>query len=487
MADTWTTKTAMTTARWGGMGGTIGADKCYIVGGETATNTWTDKNEEYSQSGDSWASKTAYPSSTEQMPGGAAVIGSDTLYKLSGGWSPNRTDEYSQSGNSWTAKTDLGVDRQDYPAAVGLDSDKGYATGGKTSSAYKKDHDQYSKSGDSWTAKTDCPSARGQIHGLAIGSDKLYIVSGYNFGTYAGCKEYSQSGNSWATKTANLSALNDYFAMYAGGESKGYVIKNSTNEEYSQAGDSWANKAAPSTSVSEGRGDSIGSNKGYMCGGNSSGAQSTNQEYTASDPPTYDALEDLKSLLDAEWPTGIEDLRTALEAMGWSMEDLKADVRTQAYTALEDLGAELGGNVWDFDHLRVFLDGYAQSLGGLRTEVRTSDLVLHSLACELKTKDTEGPYVFNNPDPAPGQTGIPVNTNIALTIRDDGWGVDIDSVWVEVDGTRYKKGDAGFSYTGVPGEYTITIDPPADFEYNRSISVKAFATDLAGNPGLAAQ
>ncbi|MCP4364052.1 MAG: hypothetical protein GY800_01960, partial [Planctomycetes bacterium] len=425
MADTWTAKTAMTTARWSGMGGTIGSDKCYIVGGLTATSTWTDKNEEYSQSGDSWASKTVYPSSSELMPGGAAVIGSDTLYKLSGGLSPNRTDEYSQSGNSWTAKTDLGVRRTDFPAAVGLDSDKGYATGGSTGSVYKKDHDQYSKSGDSWTAKTDCTQARGRIHGLAIGSDKLYVVSGYNFGSFAGCYEYSQTGNSWATKTANLTALTNYFASSAAGASQGYVIAGTQNQEYDQGGDSWVAKAASTNSVSGARGDFIGEYKAYYYGGDGSVARNYNQEYTAADPPVIDALEDLRLLLDAEWPTGLEYLKTALEAVGWSMEDLKADVRTQAYTALADLKAELGGDVWGLDHLKVFLDGYAQSRVDLKTDVQASDLVLHSLGCELKTRDTQGPYVFNSPSPAPGQTSIPVNTNIALTIRDDGWGVDI--------------------------------------------------------------
>ena len=487
MADTWTAKTAMTTARWGGIGGSIGADKCYIVGGETVLNTWTDKNEEYSQSGDSWATKTAYPSSTEKMPGGAAVIGSDTLYKLSGGLSPNRTDEYSQSGNSWTAKTDLGVRRTDYPAAVGLDSDKGYATGGSTGSVYKSNHYQYSKSGNSWVTKTNCSQAKGRIHGLAIGSDKLYVVSGYNFGSYASCYEYSQTGDNWATKTANLTALTRYFASSAAGAGQGYAIAGTQNQEYDQSGDSWASKTAATNSVDLGRGDFIGEYRYYMCGGDGSVARNYNQEYTAYDPPVIDALEDLRLLLDAEWPTGLEYLKTALEAVGWSMEDLKADVRTQAYTALADLRAELGGNVWGFDHLKAFLDGYAQSLGDLRTDVQTSDLVLHSLGCELKTRDTRGPYVFNSPSPAPGQKGVPVNTNISLTIRDDGWGVDIDSVWVEVDGVKYKKGDAGFSYTGVPREYTVSIDPSADFEYNRSVSVRAFATDLAGNPGLVAQ
>ena len=85
-----------------------------------------------------------------------------------------------------------------------------------------------------------------------------------------------------------------------------------------------------------------------------------------------------------------------------------------------------------------------------------------------------------------------VNSNIAIVIKDNGWGVDVNSIWVDVKDnqtgltTRYKNGDAGFSYTRSSDKRTctVTIDPTADFEYNRNISVSAFASDLAGNPGL---
>jgi hypothetical protein len=231
---------------------------------------------------------------------------------------------------------------------------------------------------------------------------------------------------------------------------------------------------------------SLGTYYIYAFGGYNSVAEhvNTNYQYTAADPPTYDALEDLKSFLDAQWPVALDDLKLALGALGWSLEDLRSEIQTRAYTALEDLKVELGGNVWGFEDLRSFLDGHAQSLEDFRADIATSDLVFGDLRCELKTRDTQGPYVFNYPSPPPGQTGVPVNTDIALRIRDDGWGVDIDSVWVEVDGVRYKKGNPGFSYSGTPREYAVTIDPATDFEYNRSVSVRVFATDLAGNPGL---
>ncbi len=484
MADTWTTRTALPEARDAHAGTSIGSDKGYISGGTSAST-----HKEYSQSGDAWTAKASMPGSMSSGPGSTS-IGSDKLY-VYGALNNVSNYEYSQSGNSWATKTgppwSTGGDRVfDGACTVGNDKAYGRRTG-------TNPHAEYSQSGDSWTGKTDMPAAREGCAGFTLGSDTYYLAAGRSGGTnYTTNYEYSQSGDSWSTKASKGEAC-----AYLGGAAvsgKGYAAGGrhetlntaiKTTEEYDQSGNSWTTKTDMPGERDAFPLVTIGSYKCYVFGGYDPYASySTNLEYTAADPQVYDALEDMKSFLDAEWPTGLEYLKAALEAHGWSLEDLMSEVQAQAYTALEDLKTELSGNIWAYDDLKALLEGYAQGLEDFKTDIATSNRVFTNLKCELKTRDTQGPYVFNYPSPAPGQTGVPVNTNITLVLRDDGWGVDIDTVWVEVDGVRYEKGDPGFTYSGTPRQYTVTIDPTADFEYNRGVNVKAFAADLAGNPGL---
>ncbi len=506
MADTWTTKTAMTTGRCrvGAGQAAINGNEFHVIGG--STGSLSSVNEQYSQSGDSWSGKTAIPVAKTVF--GLAPIG-PYIYAVGGG---NRTDglqgsgelnsvhEYNPSGNSWTSKTNLPAPKNQLVGGD-IDSDKAHFIKGA-------ENYQYSQSSNTWSTKANNPDGdyfykcilavqTGKLH-ATCGRGTLFVSPHFSQKTY----EYDQSGDSWTLKTstgsprgsAGSGQSNNKGYITAGGNSlggagQGYIANLIlTTQEYDPTADSWAAKTNIPGGKYEfgfssldyhvyavGGSDNIGGGSSYL---------TTNYEYTAVDPPTFDALEDLRSFLDARWPVGLDDLKAVLEALGWSLEDLRSDVQAQAYTALEDMKAELRGHIWGLEDLKAVLDGHAQALDGLRTNITTSNQVFDGLRCELKTRDTQGPYIFNYPSPAPGQTGVPVNTNITIILRDDGWGVDIDTVWVEVDGVRYKKGDSGFSYSGTPREYTITIDPAVDFEYNRSVNVKVFAADMAGNPGL---
>ncbi|MFQ5863241.1 MAG: hypothetical protein ACE5IC_09000 [Candidatus Brocadiales bacterium] len=507
MADTWTTKTAMPGgSRYLGGGGqsAIGTDTAYAVAGYNGSEL--DRNEEYSQSGDSWTSKTVMTAARRW--GATTSIGTDKLYYF-GGYPPsNNNYEYSKSGNSWSSKTVVPASASETCAGT-IGADKAYYFQSNNTR-------EYSQSGDSWTSKTSSDFDHTRYQSVfEPGSDKLIVCQGFT-GIAASpyftpeTKEYDQSGDSWTNKTntdvgragSGNGQVSNKGYVYGGGSTGGGAgpdLRGTIDytREYDPSGDSWAAKANMPGNRQWMGSAALGTYYTYAFGGYKyvGSYYDTNYEYTAADPPTYDALEDLQSFLDAQWLVGLEDLKAALEAVGWSLEDLKSDVRAQAYTALEDLRAELSGNVWGFEDLKTLLDGHAQALEDFRTDIATSNLVSDGLRCELKTRDAQGPYVFNYPSPAPGQTGVPVNTNITIVIRDDGWGVDIDSVWVDVTDTqtgtttRYKKGDAEFSYTLSVNkrEATITIDPATDFEHNRPIEVKVFALDLAGNPGLAAK
>ncbi len=104
--------------------------------------------------------------------------------------------------------------------------------------------------------------------------------------------------------------------------------------------------------------------------------------------------------------------------------------------------------------------------------------------------DDDAPYVDGRV-PASGATGVAVNSNIVFHIKDyknqagvtPGLGVDINSVTVAVTPAggstiTYDASDPEFSYTGTSADYTVTINPAANFDQNKVISVVINGQDL---------
>jgi hypothetical protein len=89
--------------------------------------------------------------------------------------------------------------------------------------------------------------------------------------------------------------------------------------------------------------------------------------------------------------------------------------------------------------------------------------------------DTTPPYATNR-SPAPGATGVAINTSITLEVRDDGVGVDQSTITMTVNGSPVTP-----SISGSTGAYTISYNPPADFAYDQTVSVVVDASDLNGN------
>ena len=89
--------------------------------------------------------------------------------------------------------------------------------------------------------------------------------------------------------------------------------------------------------------------------------------------------------------------------------------------------------------------------------------------------DTTSPYATNR-SPAPGATGVAINTSITLEVRDAGVGVDQSSVTMQVNGSPVTP-----SISGTPAAYTVSYNPPMDFVYDQTVSVVVDASDLNGN------
>jgi hypothetical protein len=88
--------------------------------------------------------------------------------------------------------------------------------------------------------------------------------------------------------------------------------------------------------------------------------------------------------------------------------------------------------------------------------------------------DETPPYTYGH-NPAPGQTGVSISTNIVVHVADDGDGVDITTIVLTVNGIDVT---ADASITGTAADYTVTYNPPTDFGYVEPVLVTVDAKDL---------
>ncbi|MDA3813824.1 MAG: Ig-like domain-containing protein [Candidatus Cloacimonetes bacterium] len=88
------------------------------------------------------------------------------------------------------------------------------------------------------------------------------------------------------------------------------------------------------------------------------------------------------------------------------------------------------------------------------------------------------PYVTNL-DPAPFSIDNAVNTSVSFHINDDGFGVDINSVVVDVQDIIYSIGTGNLFYSGGINDYYINIDPVENFNSGDTVYVSIAASDLA--------
>ncbi|MBN2089144.1 Ig-like domain-containing protein [candidate division KSB1 bacterium] len=91
------------------------------------------------------------------------------------------------------------------------------------------------------------------------------------------------------------------------------------------------------------------------------------------------------------------------------------------------------------------------------------------------TLDLTPPFITNH-SPSPGVTGVAINTDIVLEIKDVLSGVDSASIEMTVDATK-----VAFVLQAISAGYQVKFNPPQDFGYEQTISVSIKANDLAGN------
>ena len=87
--------------------------------------------------------------------------------------------------------------------------------------------------------------------------------------------------------------------------------------------------------------------------------------------------------------------------------------------------------------------------------------------------DTTPPYTTGY-YPAKSAINVARGVNIAVHVKDDGAGVDINTIVMLVNGVAVTP-----TITGMPADYTLTYDPSVDFAFGQTVMVTIDARDLA--------
>lgn len=182
----------------------------------------------------------------------------------------------------------------------------------------------------------------------------------------------------------------------------------------------------------------------------------------------------------------------------------------QAYVYNEAVGGTIrvaaGSFINDLNGVATFLRIPFQSIGATTTTSFTinftapndtldSNIAETTTSDDLLTSVTNGTYTFTSgsciadttppnitfPYPSNGSQNVPAGSNLTINLTDGGSGVDIDTVVVTFNGVPYQNGDPEFSFSGTPGNYTITIDPAGGVPQGVASTIAVQADDLAGN------
>ncbi|MCF7858630.1 MAG: Ig-like domain-containing protein [Candidatus Cloacimonetes bacterium] len=92
--------------------------------------------------------------------------------------------------------------------------------------------------------------------------------------------------------------------------------------------------------------------------------------------------------------------------------------------------------------------------------------------------DQATPYLTDF-EPQPYSINNPLNTTISFHVHDDGFGVDINNVTVNVQGINYSLTNGNLFYSGEIDNYLIIVDPVENFSSGDTVYVAINATDLA--------
>ena len=226
---------------------------------------YTQQNDQYSFSGNTWTSKTDTGMTARAI---STAVGVNEVVYAQGGYNGSQFDahaKYTLGSDAWANLTSMV--HTNYKKIGARLQDDYYITGGVGyggTSENKISTDKYTKATNAVTNLTNLSSpftndADGRHTGFTAGGN-LYVATGWEGDPpHPGsslnmwskeCREYSVSGNSWSTKTdcnteradcAGVSPSGDSdIGNVIGGDDDAYAGNH--NEQYSVSGNTWTNK-----------------------------------------------------------------------------------------------------------------------------------------------------------------------------------------------------------------------------------------------------
>lgn len=311
LANTWTTKTSMPTAR-DDISVSAVAGKIYVAGGEVFNNCAPiDTLEEYDPIMNTWASKMPMPT---HRWGASATTVNGIMYVI-GGQGPNgcqgalsTVEAYNPVSNMWATKTPMLTAR--FGLGVGVVNGIIYAIGGDDVNLHGlttvEAFDPNANGGmGAWTTKTAMPAPG--LYGFVTGvvNGKIYVIGGSDTGvTPSGVstvQEFDPTGNggmgSWAARQpipgkqpgAAGGVINGVIYVVGGVAASQQEIAVSTVQIYNPSTDTWSTAPdMPTPRVNHGV--AVANNILYAVGGNNAGVARVGQPFiyqiTATNHPT---------------------------------------------------------------------------------------------------------------------------------------------------------------------------------------------------------
>ncbi|HTR25976.1 MAG TPA: kelch repeat-containing protein [Terriglobales bacterium] len=276
--NTWTSGTAMPTARFGAFAGAIGKN-IYVIGGATNSGYQaTAVNEIYNTKTNTWTTGASDPTAREL---GASAVVNGILYVIGGSTSGNNplslVEAYNPATNTWTTKSPMPTARNSMPAVVVKDTI--YVIGGydPNTQFWYDTVESYNTTTDTWTEEAPLPvgtswEAVGKLGAAIVEADGQQGPPPN--GTVTGASEsYNVKKNAWTALTADpnprletcFAAIKTQLYVAGGANSSGLL---SVNEAYNSKTKSWSTLAAMPNAV-ETPGSATVGGKLYCFGGSS--------------------------------------------------------------------------------------------------------------------------------------------------------------------------------------------------------------------------
>jgi N-acetylneuraminic acid mutarotase len=309
LADPWSTKTSMPTARVD-LTSSVVNGKIYAIGGWVRGSLAT--VEEYDPSTDTWTTKTSMPAARDDL---TSSVVNGKIYAI-GGWYGGSTlatvEEYDPSTDTWTTKTSMPTARALLTSSVV--NGKIYVIGGWSIGTIWATVEEYDPSTDTWTTKTSMPTARVDLTSSVV-NGKIYVIGG---GGAATVEEYDPSTDTWTTKTSMPTARGALTSSVVNGKiyAIGGLFRESSDslatvEEYDPSTDTWTTKTSLPT-ARDGLTSSVVNGKIYAIGGWGGGTTktiwTTVEEYTPASTTGASPVPDIKANSSDGPVTPIDDL-----------------------------------------------------------------------------------------------------------------------------------------------------------------------------------